>query len=304
MPENNRLNDRRPVILAVDDKVENLDILSALLADYEVRDVTDASSALRVLQETSVDLILLDIVMPDIDGFELCTRLQAEERTRSIPIIFISAMSDEEAIQRAFEIGGKDYVTKPFRPLELLARVKTQLQLKFLMERLHFLAFHDPLTGIHNRRRFFELATELFESPGDLMAVMLDIDHFKRINDTHGHGIGDRVLKQVATTIASRLPPEAIFGRLGGEEFAILLPNQRSMDLVPALEAIRQAIADLVIPTALGGIGCTISCGVYQRDYTTHNIDELLYRADQALYEAKGTGRNRVIFRHIQNQSS
>ena len=294
------MNGNTPIILAVDDKVDNLDILTSLLQDYDVRDVTDAASAWRILDHSPVDLILLDIMMPDIDGFELCRQFQADERTRAIPVIFISAMSDESAISRAFEVGGKDYVTKPFRSMELLARVKTHLELKFLMQRLHDLAYFDALTGIANRRRFFDLATALFEAPGDLQAVMLDIDHFKQVNDRHGHAVGDQVLRLVADTIGEQLPPEAVFGRLGGEEFAILFPSADPDGVLAAMDGIRQAVANLVIPLEEGALSCTISCGLASRTPDTRNIDALLHDADQALYQAKGSGRNRVIFRHIQ----
>lgn len=294
------MNASPPIILAVDDKVENLDILTSLLEDYDVRDVTDAAGAWQILDQTPVDLILLDIMMPDIDGFELCRQLQDDERTRAIPIIFISAMSDEATISRAFEVGGKDYVTKPFRPLELLARVRTHLELKFLMARLHNLAYFDALTGIANRRRFFDLATALFAAPGDLQAVMLDIDHFKQVNDRHGHAGGDKVLRLVADTIGNRLPPETVFGRLGGEEFAILFPGADPETVMAAMDGIRQAVADLVISLEEAILSCTISCGLASRTADTGNIDALLHDADQALYQAKGSGRNRVIFRHIQ----
>jgi diguanylate cyclase (GGDEF)-like protein len=293
------LNHSPPVILAVDDKVENLDILTELLTDYDVRDVTDAASALRILTNTAVDLILLDILMPGVDGFEFCHQLQEDERTRAIPIIFISAMSDEEAISRAFAVGGKDYVTKPFRPLELLARVRTHLELKFLMERLHHLAYFDTLTDVPNRRLFFDVASVLFDEAEDLQAVMLDVDHFKQINDRYGHGVGDKVLQRVASTIAARLLPEAVFGRLGGEEFAILIPSGDPDSVLRDVDAIRQAVADLSVPLDGGSLSCTISCGLATRTTDTRTIDELLHTADQALYQAKGSGRNRVIFRYI-----
>jgi len=298
------MQDRKPTILAVDDKVENLDILSALLEDYDVRDVTDGASALQLLKENTVDLILLDIMMPVMDGFELCQRIQHKEEFRQIPIIFISAISDEQAIERAFEVGGKDYVTKPFRPRELLARVKTQIELKFMMERLQFLAFHDSLTGIYNRRRFFELAEHLFGTREDLHAVILDIDHFKNINDRFGHGIGDETLRQVVSAVRDRLPPEAVFGRLGGEEFGMLFPGYDTASLFSLVDTLREAVSHLIIPTPQGPIQCHISCGIAVREPGLRNIDELLHHADEALYEAKGSGRNRVIFRNIEGRSA
>lgn len=294
--------DELPIILAVDDKVENLDILSDLLSEYDVRDVTDAKSALMILEMVPVDLILLDIMMPGIDGFELCRMIQENAHTQAIPIIFISAMSDEKAIEKAFEAGGKDYVTKPFRPRELLARVKTQLDMKFLVERLHFLAFHDALTGIYNRRRFFDLGTALFDERCDLHAALIDIDHFKQVNDTYSHAVGDEVLRQITATIAERLPPEATFGRLGGEEFAILVPGQQTEVLVRTLESICKAVAALAISAHNAVVRCTISCGVAARDPTTSSIDELLHNADLELYEAKCSGRDRVLLRSGQNR--
>jgi diguanylate cyclase (GGDEF)-like protein len=283
--------------MAVDDTAENLDIIVDLLDEYDVRDVTDAATALKVLGQVPVDLILLDIVMPGIDGFELCRILQSNEATARIPIIFITAMADEDTIEKAYELGGKDYVTKPFRPRELLSRVKTQLDLRQLIAHLQFQAYHDSLTGIYNRRRFFELATTLFAEHDDVHAVMLDVDYFKRLNDRHGHAAGDEVLKQVVGTVARLLPPQSIFGRLGGEEFAIVGVRKDLQGIMDAVEALRQAIQDLSIVRSGQHISCTISAGVSLKDSSTGSVDALLRAADMALYDAKGGGRNKVIVR-------
>lgn len=286
-----------PVILVVDDTTENLDIVVDLLSEYDVRDVTDAMSALAVLRSTPVDLILLDIVMPEIDGFTLCRMIQDDEATRNIPIIFITAMADEDSIERAYEAGGKDYVTKPFKPRELLSRVRTQLELRRMMNNLEFLAFQDPLTGICNRRRFYDLANAQFARPAAMHAVMLDIDHFKAINDHHGHAAGDEILTRVAEEAAGRLPAEAVFGRIGGEEFAMILPDGDDGSVLRLVEDIRQSVAALPIQVAGRNVRCTVSCGIARKEPATRSLDELLQAADAALYDAKHLGRNRSVFR-------
>ena len=148
-------------ILVVDDTESNLDMILAILKDYDVIASTSGEDALATVREEPVDLVLLDILMPGTDGFEVCRRLKASPETRDIPIIFITAKNDEETIEAAYDLGGTDYVTKPFRPKELLARVKVQLNLQRVIRELDFLAARDSLTGIYNRRKFFEIAEQM-----------------------------------------------------------------------------------------------------------------------------------------------
>jgi len=293
-----------PTILVVDDTVENLDILAELLQGYDVRDVVDGPGALQVVREESVDLILLDIVMPGMNGYEVCERLQSDEASREIPVIFITANTDEESIERAYDAGGRDYITKPFKPKELLARVRTQLELKKMIGDLEYIAFHDPLTGIYNRRRFFELATPMFERDETLFAVMADIDFFKRINDGYGHAIGDEAIRRCARTIGGLIEPGCLFGRMGGEEFVLLCPGTDPEQIYERVETIREAVAGLRIDTGAAPLRFTVSCGIAGKTPEMGDIDALLKSADDALYEAKRRGRNRCVISYFSPQGA
>ena len=290
-------------ILIVDDEKSNLDILINLFktteVNYNLIPVLSAKKALQALEKRKVDLILLDIVMPDMDGYELCSLLKAQEETKDIPILFITSNTDDASIAKAYSLGAADYVTKPFRAIELLARVKLNLQLRETIEHLEYLAFYDPMTNIYNRRKFFELAIQRFKgSKNDLYAVMLDIDKFKNINDAYGHSMGDRVIKAVSSTIKEGLEEDMILGRLGGEEFAIVCSADSDEAIVQRVEAIRQKIEDIEMFTDdKVQVGCTISDGIAKYSDELTSIDHLLQKADEALYEAKESGRNKSIFR-------
>ena len=287
-------------ILIVDDTETNIDILLELLGDkYELLIALNGIDALEIVAQEHIDLILLDIMMPDMDGFEVCQHIRSNEKTKDIPIIFITAKSDENSIEKAYKIGGNDYVTKPFKALELLARVKTQLKLRTLIDHLEYIASHDPMTGIYNRRKFFELAIEKFShSTEHLFAVMIDIDKFKNVNDTYGHPAGDIVIKSITACIQKAICIESIFGRVGGEEFAILCYKNTKEEVKEKIEFIRCEVEKLQIFTEDGTlIQCTISEGIAMATPQTQSIDALLKVADEALYVAKGSGRNKVIFR-------
>jgi len=287
-------------ILVVDDTETNIDVLLELLDnDYEILVATDGITALEILQEEEIDLILLDIMMPVMDGFDVCQKIRQNPKTQDTPIIFITAKSDESSIEKAYTSGGNDYVTKPFKAVELLARIQTQLKLRELIDNLEQLASFDAMTGIYNRRKFFELAVEIFNtSKENLFAVMIDIDNFKRINDTYGHPTGDKVIKILAKSISENLCENSIFGRVGGEEFAILCHQETREIVEQKIEQLRQNVEDLeVLSNDNDVIKFTISEGITQADTDTKNIDMLLKNADEALYKAKGSGRNKVIFR-------
>ncbi len=291
------MREEKETILVVDDTETNIDILLGLLGDYDVIVATDGQSALEIVGEDDIDLILLDIMMPYMDGFEVCQRVKSSNK--EIPIIFITAKLDEDSIERAYDVGGDDYVAKPFKARELLARIKTQLKVKKLIAHLDYIGTHDSMTGIYNRRNFFELSEEKFKkSTTGLYAVMIDIDRFKTVNDRYGHASGDEVIKLVTKTISSCLLPGAIFGRLGGEEFAIICNSLSSEVVKKMIEELRVDIEKLELIAENGdSIHFTISNGIAKSTSQTSNLDELLKEADKALYEAKGTGRNKVVFR-------
>ncbi|MCG6942233.1 MAG: diguanylate cyclase [Thiohalocapsa sp.] len=287
-----------PKVLVVDDNETNLDILLGLLADYDVIVALDGHSALDLLRQETPDVILLDIVMPGMDGYEVCARIKADAGLRDIPILFITAKTDEASLVRAFDIGGSDYVTKPFRSRELLARVRIQVQYRRAMEQLRHIAVTDELTGVRNRRAFFERAGRLFADARAhdraLSALMLDIDHFKQINDTHGHAIGDIALKHFAAAVQTRLPRTHLFGRLGGEEFALLAPGTDADEAADLAEHLRATVHALRVEEAVADLRLTVSIGLAALSEGALNLDDLLRRADDRLYEAKRSGRNRV----------
>ncbi|MEW8586007.1 MAG: diguanylate cyclase, partial [Candidatus Thiodiazotropha sp.] len=214
------------------------------------------------------------------------------------PVLFLTAHTDGESIEKAYASGGVDYISKPIRSRELHARVKSQLRQLKLIRNMEFLATRDSLTGIYNRRKFFELGEAMFANHGDtLAALMIDVDHFKQINDNHGHQTGDEVLKTIALAIESKLPKGAILGRLGGEEFAVLLPLTSPDQGVDVAESIREEIASskLLLP---GGdtLACTVSIG-HGTGKDILSLDGLLKVADDMLYCAKREGRNRTRLR-------
>jgi len=294
------MNNKKHTILIVDDTESNIDILLELLDEkYDILVSLDGENALNIIKNEKIDLILLDIMMPGFNGYEVCKILKSNPDTENIPIIFITAKTDEDSIEKAYEVGGVDYVTKPFKPRELTARVRTQLKLADLLSYFDKLASYDEMTGIYNRRKFFELGLERFKiKEKKLFAVMIDIDKFKQVNDTYGHHFGDKVIKIVAKTIENHLNEDAIFGRIGGEEFAILYFIDSKELILKSIENIRHQVEKLNIVTDNNEIvKCTISEGISERLEDTLNLDALLQKADLALYEAKDEGRNRVIFR-------
>lgn len=297
-------------ILIVDDTEDNLEILKDILTinGYSVQTARRGDEALRRIRECSPDLILLDILMPGMDGFDVCRHLKADDDTRDIPVIFVSAMTDIESKVRGFKLGGVDYINKPFQLAEILARVNmqiTMLRMRRYLERqnaeLERLANTDPLTDLYNRRRFFQVAEENFSRAvlcGAPVAItLIDLDHFKLVNDTYGHLVGDQVLIHVARLIRVYCRRYDLAARYGGEEFVILHPTVDSQTAYWITESIRKAVGGTPFLHEMKGIGVTLSAGVVdtksRTDFT--RIDDLLALADVALYRAKEAGRNQVV---------
>jgi diguanylate cyclase (GGDEF)-like protein len=305
------------IILIVDDNPTNLSILSLALkqAGYRVRVAPDGETALAQLQEEQPDLILLDIQMPGIDGFETCLKLKANPLTREIPVIFITASADVESKVRGLSVGAVDYIIKPFQHEEVLARVKVHLTLLFLNRKvqeqsialqqanqtLHRLANLDGLTGVANRRRFDEYIDQewrrLAREQGYLSLILCDIDYFKNYNDCYGHQAGDDCLKLVAQTISSvSQRPADLVARYGGEEFAIILPRTPPEGALHLAESIRRNVKELEIHHAASKIGSsvTLSLGIGSQ-IPSHELPSsiLVSIADKALYAAKDQGRDR-----------
>jgi len=286
-------------ILIVDDTVENLDILEELLSEYDVISVTGGEDAISIVHEEAIDLILLDIMMPQMDGYEVCQELKSNNDTKDIPIIFITANTDEVSIEKAYDIGGVDYVTKPFLPKELKARVKKELQIQDMMNELKLLASTDPMTKLYNRRYFSKISDQALEfaqkENKDISIIMIDIDKFKNINDTYGHDIGDKVIIALANILINYQRKSDISCRFGGEEFVILLQDTQIEDAKIVANKIKENVENLTVNCNNLNIKFTISLGVSQIDIKNEpNIEKALKRADEALYLAKNNGRNQI----------
>ncbi len=290
---------KRKTILVVDDEVVNLDILVELLHRFDVIDVTSGEEALEVLAKEKIDLILLDILMPGMDGYEVCHTVKADKSLRHIPIIFITSKNDDLSIEHAYEIGASDYITKPFRHRELLARVGNALRIQELQEELRLLASIDPMTRLYNRRYFTTMADKILKlarrEKTPLSLAILDIDRFKQINDAYGHLAGDRVITALSEKLMGRYRESDLLCRFGGEEFVILMPNTE-LDVATLLaERTRKEIEKLKVPYNGETISMTVSIGVSQVDLEEEEtLDPVLKRADDALYTAKKKGRNQV----------
>lgn len=220
------LNENSAKILVVDDNPVNMDFLVELLKDYDVRTALDGNSAFEAIREDLPDLILLDITMPEMSGFEFCEQLKTNERTSNIPVIFLTASKDDESILKAFAVGGQDYITKPYRVPEVLVRIKTQLKLKFAMDRLQKLALFDELTGVANRRKFMldskRWIAEAKKSAEPFVLCALTIDRFDQINTQYGYSVGDEVIKALVVIIKKSLTGSFAVSRFGGAEFFII----------------------------------------------------------------------------------
>ncbi len=317
-------------ILIVDDQIDNLLVLTSLLNShgYGVRKARGGKIALQTVQVAPPDLILLDIRMPEISGYEVCAELKANAATQDIPIIFLSALNEIDDRMAAFAVGGADYITKPFHTAEVLARIHCQLTIQHqrrqlvaqnqqlqqeVQERrriedalrqanleLERLASLDSLTQIPNRRRFDEyLSVEWRLAQREqscLSLILCDVDCFKAYNDYYGHQAGDNCLQQVAQAIHRTLQcPGDLVARYGGEEFAVVLPHTTVESAIWIAEAIRTAIISLQIAhdRSSASSHLTVSLGVWsQIPEPTQTAEMGLVAADAALYAAKAAGRN------------
>lgn len=297
-------------ILIIDDSENQRKQVHKILRDNAIgssfHEASDGLKGIKTLMEQEVDLILCDLEMPGFDGFKFLSAKNNIEERRDIPVIMLTGNISAKNKIKGLEQGASDYVTKPFDPAELIARVNVHLKIKNLQdelkesnEKLRELANTDALTGLSNRRVMTrELKKEFQRSlrlEKNLCFLMTDIDFFKKINDTYGHQVGDDVLKVVAGTMQDQIRPYDQISRFGGEEFAVVLPETDKEAALIVAERLRGKISELLFEGDMKGYQVTISTGMavlYGDNYESE--DDLINAADQALYRAKEGGRNRV----------
>ena len=313
----------KPSILVVDDTPDNIDVLKeALKRDYIVRPAMDGATALKIASTNPrPDLILLDIMMPEMDGYEVMQRLKADSNTREIPVIFVTAASDIESELKGFELGAVDYITKPFSPPIARARIgihlelqdtKKQLEkqnqeLKTQTDLLERIVHLDSLTGISNRRHFDKMLeiewSRALREKTPLSIIVADIDYFKGFNDCYGHIEGDQCLCSVAQCLSSLLQrPADVVARYGGEEFVAILPATDIKGAALLAENWRQGVENLNIPHDVSSVAdhVTISVGYATLVPTQELVPYYLVGvADEMMYQAKEGGRNLICGREI-----
>ncbi len=291
----------KPTILIVDDTPINIAVLYELLqSDYEIKAATNGEDALEIAKGAEKpDLILLDIEMPGMDGYEVCKELKNSTKTKNIPIIFVTAKNNPEDEEYGFNLGAVDYISKPFFPMIVKVRVKTHIGMKIIRDQLEELSMIDGLTRIPNRRYFDDNYTKNFHDAQrektSLVILMIDVDHFKKYNDNYGHGQGDDCLIKIATALKNTIKrPTDFVSRYGGEEFVVLLKNIDADGAKNVAHNIINAVNDLKIPHEYSPTSdhVTISVGMALKENDLSQA-ELLKKADDALYRAKEGGRNK-----------
>jgi diguanylate cyclase (GGDEF)-like protein len=293
---------KKPTILVVDDMTTTLLLLHDLLKDtYEVKIAKSGTKALEILESPNdIDLILLDIEMPDINGYDVCKRIKNNETIKNIPIIFITGRTSQEDEEYGLNLGAIDYITKPFNKAIVKLRIKNYLDLKIKNDMLEKLSMYDGLTNIRNRRFFDETFEKTFSEikrdKKSLAVLMIDIDFFKPYNDNYGHGQGDETLRKVAKALEKTIKRASDFvARYGGEEFVILLKDINKDGVEAVANNLLNAVRELKITHEFSKIEnyVTVSIGVsYYNSSSDVTKLELLLKADETLYNVKNSGRN------------
>ncbi len=291
-----------PLVLLIDDSIDVHRLLQVRLRHEQIRLVgtTKSAEGLAMARKERPAVLLLDLDMPEIDGFELLRQFKDDTTTNNIPVIVLSALSSSEDKVTAFDLGATDYVTKPFDLAELRARLRAALRLDSLLHLLAERANVDGLTGLGNRahfnKRWAEKTAECRRYPNPLSLAMIDIDYFKRVNDTYGHPAGDEVLQGVAKLLQAECRTPDVPCRFGGEEFALIMPSTGPADALVVADRIREALKGIVWPRHAEH-PVTMSIGLVGTDGPCDQItpEKWLELADKNLYTAKHSGRNKVV---------
>ncbi|MFT9847288.1 response regulator [Aneurinibacillus sp. REN35] len=293
----NKEDEKPKRILIIDDDEALLASIHQVLslAGFDVEVLSDASTGLDEMLNKQPDCIILDVMMPELNGFNVMRRIRSDTQRQFTPVLFLTAKSDIEDKYKGFQLGADEYLTKPFQFEELMLRIKTLIS---RVETYRSLSMRDALTGLYNRRYLIERLQELFVSyarkPSDISLAIMDLDYFKRVNDTYGHPCGDTVLKSFASFLKSRLREVDIITRYGGEEFIVILPDTNVEQARTILNRMREEFGRHEIECDDARIFQTFSGGIAQLGKEGDDIPKLIQQADQALYLAKFKGRNRL----------
>lgn len=291
---------RRARVLVIDGAAMICDLIRDRLAEMQIDFVfaRSGSQGMDVARRQSIDLILLDIKLADISGFEVCRLLKQMPQTHDIPVIFLTGVNEVSQKIRGFDLGAVDYVVKPFEPAELRARVRAALRTKALMDMLTVQAQIDGLSGLRNRRYFDHRLDEEADAATryrrNLGLLLIDVDHFKQINDTYGHPAGDQIIQRFAALLCYTARKSDVPCRYGGDEFALILPEADQSRLGDCGRRLVQAVVDDRVLQRLVASGVTISAGGAATSAgEMADPDRLIHRADDALYVSKRDGRSR-----------
>ncbi|WP_207476190.1 PleD family two-component system response regulator [Arenibaculum pallidiluteum] len=297
-------------VLVVEDSAIDFDKVAETLKrdDDSVVPAETCAHGLDLALGEEFDLIVISLTLIEEDGLRLCSQLRSHERTRQTPVLLIADEGDMGRVAKGLELGANDYLLKPIDRNELLARVRTQVRRKRYHDRLRqnyeqslSMALTDSLTGVFNRRYLSAHLPRLLERSREnnkpVACLMFDIDHFKLVNDSYGHAVGDEVLKEVANRANRNLRNFDLVARTGGEEFVVVMPDADRDTAVTVAERLRHRIGDepIVVTAPVGRITVTISIGVAVTHDVSDSVEMLMKRADDALYQAKREGRNRTV---------
>lgn len=295
------MSTQQPTILIVEDEVINIHSLSRILrGTARLCFAKTGKQALELAEKLAVEMVLLDIMLPDINGFEVCKELKNNPATAKCTVVFVTALDSDEEEAHGLRMGAMDYIKKPFNPTIVRERVQNLLNLTLAYRELEELSTTDFLTGVFNRRYFMEIATtelKRHQRHAKITSIlMLDIDHFKDVNDTYGHSVGDQALRHLVKICRDNLREEDIFARYGGEEFCALLPETDASTAKEVAERLRYNIESTPMELDEQLLHLSVSIGLSGIDARQEtDIEPWLERADQAMYRAKEQGRNRVV---------
>jgi diguanylate cyclase (GGDEF)-like protein len=293
-------------VLVVDDNYLNIRLMRDILVDegFTVYTADNGLPVLNMAHELKPDVILLDIMMPGMDGFEVCKLLKNDNDVKNIPVIMVTAKTEGTDIRQSLDIGAFDYIRKPVDEIEVVARIRSAIRFKEQQDQLLEIASKDSLTGLFNRA----LLMELFEkelarqqrSSANIAFVMMDLDHFKTVNDTYGHPVGDMVLKEFADILVDSVRYGDIIGRYGGEEFGLVVTGMDAPSVFLLCERIRKNVEQKQFHTNEATFSLTVSMGIcVKRPFDRITAAQMIQNADGALYKAKNAGRNRVELQSV-----